>query len=158
MPAARSGLMAWLTSSMACDNATSGRRSNEKVTEGSCPKWLTESGPNPGSWERAFREAGYSVQTLRGEGSGNSGAKAVRIEAARRKLPSCWFDEKNTRAGLDALIAYHEKRDEKRGIGLGPAHDWASHGADAFGLMAVAHEDEQKPVKLDLSNLKRGMV
>jgi phage terminase large subunit len=32
---------------------------------------------------------------------------------------------------------YHEKRDEKRGIGLGPEHDFASHGADAFGLLAV---------------------
>ena len=85
---------------------------------------LTESGPNPGSWERTFREAGFSVTTLRGEGSGNSGAKAVRIEAVRRRLSSCWFDEKNTRAGIDALISYHEKRDEKRGVGLGPAHDW----------------------------------
>jgi phage terminase large subunit len=28
-----------------------------------------------------------------------------------------------------------------RNIGLGPEHDWASHGADAFGLMAVAYED-----------------
>ena len=33
---------------------------------------------------------------------------------------------------------YHEKRDEKRTIGLGPNHDWSSHGADAFGLIAVA--------------------
>ena len=40
-------------------------------------------------------------------------------------------------AGLEALAAYHEKRDEQRAIGLGPAHDWSSHGSDAFGLMAI---------------------
>jgi hypothetical protein len=50
-------------------------------------------------------------------------------------------DEEKTRAGVDALVAYHEKRDEKRGIGLGPNHDWASHSADAFGAGCVAYEE-----------------
>jgi phage terminase large subunit len=45
---------------------------------------------------------------------------------------------------LEALAAYHEKQDDKRDIGLGPEHDWSSHGADAFGLMAVA-----KPIIFD---------
>lgn len=102
---------------------------------------LTEAGPNPGSWEKTFREAGYSVTTLRNEGSGNSGAKAVRIEAVRRLLPRCWFNLEPTEPGVSALIAYHEKRDEKRGVGLGPNHDWASHGADAFGLLCVAYQE-----------------
>lgn len=102
---------------------------------------LKEGGVNPGSFESAFKEAGYSATTLRGEGSGNAGAKAVRIEAVRRLMPRVWFDERRTKGGRDALLSYHEKRDEKRGIGLGPAHDWASHGADAFGLMAVAYEE-----------------
>ena len=65
------------------------------------------------------------------------GAAAMRIEAIRRILPACWFDEEKCTAGLDALAAYHEKRDEQRAIGLGPAHDWSSHGSDAFGLMAI---------------------
>jgi phage terminase large subunit len=30
--------------------------------------------------------------------------------------------------------------DEERNVGLGPEHDWSSHGADAFGLMCVAYE------------------
>ena len=51
-----------------------------------------------------------------------------------------WFDAEKCAAGLEALGAYHERKDEVRGIGLGPAHDWASHGADAFGLGAVAYE------------------
>jgi phage terminase large subunit len=47
------------------------------------------------------------------------------------------FNEATTKGGRDALGWYHEKRDEARGIGLGPEHDFASHGADAFGLLAV---------------------
>jgi phage terminase large subunit len=42
-----------------------------------------------------------------------------------------------------ALGWYHEKRDDKRAIGLGPEHDWSSHAADAFGLMCVAHKVPQ---------------
>jgi phage terminase large subunit len=64
-----------------------------------------------------------------------------RIEAARRLFPNIWFNEPTTQGGLDALGWYHEKRDEARGIGLGPDHDWSSHAADAFGLMCVAYEE-----------------
>ena len=56
-------------------------------------------------------------------------------------FPSIWFNESTTEGGRDALGWYHERKDEARGIGLGPEHDWASHGADAFGLMAVAYEE-----------------
>ena len=52
-----------------------------------------------------------------------------------------WFNADTTEAGRDALGWYHEKRDEKRNLGLGPEHDWSSHGADAFGLMCIAHEE-----------------
>ena len=105
---------------------------------------LTESGPHPGSFESAFRDAGYSAVTLYNEGSGKTGARSVRIEATRRLFPRIWFDKTKTEYGRDVLKAYHEKRDEKRGIGLGPEHDWASHGADAFGLMAVAYEEPSR--------------
>ena len=30
------------------------------------------------------------------------------------------------------------RKDDVRNIGLGPEHDWASHGSDAFRYMAVA--------------------
>jgi phage terminase large subunit len=52
-----------------------------------------------------------------------------------------WFNEATTADGLEVLGAYHERRDDKREIGLGPEHDWSSHGADAFGLLAVAYEE-----------------
>jgi phage terminase large subunit len=88
------------------------------------------------SYESALRGAGYSVTVVPNQGRG---AAAARIEAARRIFGSVWFDEATTEAGRDALGWYHEKRDDKRGIGLGANHDWSSHAADAFGLMAVAY-------------------
>jgi len=63
----------------------------------------------------------------------------MRVQAARRLFPRMWFDETKTQAGRESLGWYHEKRDEERNIGLGPDHDWASHDADAFGLMAIAY-------------------
>lgn len=98
------------------------------------------------SYESALKAAGYTVTVIPNQGKG---AAAARIEAARRLFPSMWFNETTTQAGRDALGWYHEKKDEVRGIGLGPEHDWASHAADAFGLMCVAHEvpKEQKPLK-----------
>jgi phage terminase large subunit len=56
------------------------------------------------------------------------------------------FNADTTEAGRAALGWYHEKKDEERDIGLGPEHDWSSHGADAYGLMCVAHEVPRKPV------------
>jgi phage terminase large subunit len=89
------------------------------------------------SYESALGQAGFPVVVVRNQGKG---AATLRIEAARRLFPNMWFNEESCAAGLDALGAYHERKDETRGIGLGPAHDWASHGADAFGLGAVAYE------------------
>lgn len=89
------------------------------------------------SYESALKAAGYEVTVVPNQGKG---AAAARVEAARRLFPSIWFNEDTTEGGRAALGWYHEKRDEARNIGLGPEHDWASHGADAFGLMCVAYE------------------
>lgn len=88
-------------------------------------------------YENHIRDAGFDVQVVKNQGKG---AAAMRIEAVRRIFPMCWFNEETTEAGRDALGYYHEKKDEQRNVGLGPEHDWSSHGADAFGLMAVAYE------------------
>lgn len=90
------------------------------------------------SYESALRQAGYRVDVVLNQGRG---AAKARIEAGRRLFGSMWFDRERTQPGLDALGWYHEKKDEARNIGLGPEHDWASHGADAFGLMCVAYEE-----------------
>lgn len=90
------------------------------------------------SYESALRDAGYAVETVPNQGTG---AAMNRVDAARRLFPRMRFNEATTEPGRDALGWYHEKIDEDRGIGLGPEHDWASHGADAFGLMAVVYEE-----------------
>lgn len=88
-------------------------------------------------YENHVRDAGFDVQVIKNQGKG---AASMRIEAVRRVFSRCWFNEDATEAGRDALGYYHEKKDEQRNVGLGPEHDWSSHGADAFGLMAVAYE------------------
>ena len=35
-------------------------------------------------------------------------------------------------------------QDEGRDVDLGPEHDWSSHAADAFGLMAVAYKEPSR--------------
>lgn len=107
--------------------------------------WLPHDGDtqdkvNDVSYASFLREAGYTVTVIPNQGKG---AAKMRIEAARRLFPSIWFNEATTEGGRDALGWYHEKRDEQRGIGLGPEHDWASHSSDAFGLMCVAYEEPQ---------------
>lgn len=89
------------------------------------------------SYESAFKNAGYDVTVIPNQGKG---AAKARIEAARRLFPSMWFDAIRCEGGLDALGWYHEKKDDVRNIGLGPEHDWASHGADSFGLICVAYK------------------
>jgi len=90
------------------------------------------------TYEGALKSAGFEVRTVPNQGRG---AALKRVEAARRLFPNIWFNEATTGAGLEALGAYHERKDEVRGIGLGPEHDWSSHAADAFGLLCIAHED-----------------
>lgn len=94
------------------------------------------------SYQTALESAEHPVIVIPNQGKG---AAKMRIEAARRLFPACWFDEEKTEAGRDALAWYHEKWDEARNIGLGPDHDWSSHGADAFGLMCVAYEEHSAP-------------
>lgn len=104
-------------------------------------------------FEDHIRAAGFQVQTIENQGKG---AAMKRIEAARRIFPKMWFDEAKTQGGRDALGWYHEKKDEHRNIGLGPEHDWASHGADAFGLLAVAYEAPRKAAPIRYNS--RGIV
>lgn len=89
------------------------------------------------SYEKALREAGYSVRVMPNQGKG---AALKRVEAVRRLFPHIHFNEGACAGLLEALGWYHEKRDEARGIGLGPEHDFSSHAADAFGLMCSAYE------------------
>jgi phage terminase large subunit len=104
------------------------------------------------SYASALKAVGYTVTVIPNQGAG---AARARIEALRRIFPSIWFNEPTTQPGIAALGWYHEKKDERRNIGLGPEHDWASHGADAAGLMAIVREktkDAQKLAPINYSN------
>ena len=112
------------------------------------------------SYASAMQDAQYDVTVVPNQGAG---AAMARVEAGRRLFPSVWFNEPTTAAGIDALGWYHEKRDPNRGdYGLGPEHDWASHAADAFGLMACVLESDMKADQwrgdIDYSRLDRGRV
>lgn len=82
--------------------------------------------------ESELKRAGYKVTVIPNQGKG---AAMKRVAAARNLFGSIWFNEGTTEDGLAALGWYHPKIDASRGIDLGPEHDWASHGSDAFGLM-----------------------
>lgn len=89
-----------------------------------------------------FRDAGFRCDPpLPNQGRG---AASLRIEAVRRIMPKCWFNADTTEPGREALGYYHERKDETRNVGLGPEHDWSSHAADAFGLMAVCYEEPSR--------------
>jgi phage terminase large subunit len=93
------------------------------------------------SYESALNDADFETLVVPNQGKG---AAKMRVEAARRLFPSMWFNEETTKAGRDAIGWYHEKKsDDDRNIGLGPNHDWSSHGADAFGLGAVVYEEPE---------------
>ena len=104
------------------------------------------------SYASALREAGFAVDVFPNQ----IGAKMIRIDAARRLFPSMRFHATRCEAGLEALGWYHEKKDDQRNVGLGPEHDWASHGADAFGLLALSYEEPRKAAKITYSS--RGIV
>jgi len=92
------------------------------------------------SYESAFEEAGYSVTVIPNQGKG---AASNRVEAVRRLFPAIWFNAETTEDGREMLGSYQEKRHATTGAGLGPDHGPPSHSADAFGLMAVVHEEPE---------------
>lgn len=60
------------------------------------------------------------------------------IQAVRSIIPRCWFDEKKCDKGIQALKTYRKEYSEKLSTFRDSAlHDWASHGADAFRILAV---------------------
>lgn len=93
------------------------------------------------TYEGALKKAGFPTKVIKNQGIG---AAFQRVEAGRRLFPAMWFDSERCAGGIAAIGWYHEKKDAARNIGLGPEHDWSSHSADAFGLMAVSYEQLTK--------------
>ncbi len=67
------------------------------------------------------------------------------IEQVRSILPRCYFDESKCEIGLECLKQYHKEWDEKNNVFRdNPAHDWSSHGADAFRELAWSLRERPK--------------
>jgi phage terminase large subunit len=67
------------------------------------------------------------------------------IQAVRMMLPRVWFHMEHCRDGIEALRQYQREYDEdKKTFRQSPRHDWTSHPADAFRMMAIAWREEPK--------------
>jgi len=76
------------------------------------------------------------------------------IHAVRMLLPKCVFDGKETKEGIECLLNYQKAYDSKNKIFKNsPLHDWSSHCADAFRVLAMGYEDPAR--KVARSNLPR---
>jgi len=80
------------------------------------------------------------------------------INAARLIFDRCYFDENKCKQGLEALMNYrwdyNTRIDEFKPV---PVHDWASHGSDAFRMLAVrSKRSEQKAPAIKYTG--RGIV
>lgn len=60
------------------------------------------------------------------------------IDAVRKMLPRCYFDQNACFAGIEALRAYSRKYCEiSKSFKDTPKHDWASDGSDAFRYLSL---------------------
>jgi hypothetical protein len=73
------------------------------------------------------------------------------IQAIRQMLPRTWFNSVKCGDGIEALRQYQREYDEdKKAFRASPRHDWTSHPADAFRMLAVAWRVEpsaQRPLE-----------
>jgi hypothetical protein len=68
------------------------------------------------------------------------------INVAKRMLDQCWFSPK-CENGVEALRAYHRDwNEETKSYSDRPAHDWSSHGADAFRYLCLVARERSMPV------------
>jgi hypothetical protein len=79
------------------------------------------------------------------------------IQATRLALMRSWFDAEKCHDGIECLRQYQREYDEDKKVFRDkPKHDWTSHGADAFRMLAIAWKEEDKTTPKD--NSMRGIV
>lgn len=72
---------------------------------------------------------------------------ADRIAAVQLKFNRFFFDSALCEQGLNSLRMYRAEFDEKKKtLQPKPYHDWASHGADAFGIGVMGAEEKRMTV------------
>jgi len=68
--------------------------------------------------------------------------KEESIEQGRQLIGKCWFEKNKCEKLISALRNYHKEFDDKLGTyKKQPVHNWASHAADAFQLMAMEYRE-----------------
>ena len=73
-----------------------------------------------------------------------------RINAGKSMFPRCWFDQNKCKEGIRMLSNYRQQINKTLDeFTANAVHDFASHGADAFGEGAIAEEARSvsKPVR-----------
>lgn len=61
------------------------------------------------------------------------------IDAVRNILNRCWFDEIKCGLGIKALESYKKEWNDRHGCWSShPLHNFSSHGADAFRMLALS--------------------
>ena len=83
--------------------------------------------------EQAARKMGWRMTVVPATGVQEG------IDAVRRVLPRCWFDEEKCKVGLDRLRNYTKRWSPELQRFTGPLHDENSHAADAYrtGVMGM---------------------
>lgn len=83
----------------------------------------------------------------------------VGVEAMRRIMPQCWFDETGCERGIACLDNFRKEWDEHRGTWKDkPLRNWAIHGADAYQTFALGYDlvtgeqDQRVPLPPTVSN------
>jgi len=70
------------------------------------------------------------------------------IQAVRAMLPRTYFDGERCADGVDALKQYQrEWDDDKKTFREKPRHDWTSHAADSFRMLAIAWQNHVATIK-----------
>lgn len=115
---------------------------------------------------KTLASGGKSIQEMAQKALGTGNVRIVPslslqdgIQAVRQMLPKCWFDADGCDDGVEALTQYQREWDDaKKAFHDKPKHDWTSHSADAFRMLAIAwreeHKEKPKPApkwELDLS-------
>lgn len=78
------------------------------------------------------------------------------ISATRSFIPTLVFDEVGCEKGIEALMNYTKVYDEKaQAFKDRPAHNWASHGADAMRYLAIGYEDLNALDELQMPRVHR---
>jgi phage terminase large subunit len=76
------------------------------------------------------------------------------IDAVRGIIPRCWFDATKCDRGIEALKTYRKEYSDRLSTFRDtPLHDWSSHPADAFRMLAVGLDEliEKPPLKFKLN-------